>query len=80
MISILQFVLVCTDRPYLAIYPVHPVTIVILCIVFLNAIIGFSQEYKAEKAIDELKKMMIPSARVLRDGKIADIESSKLVV
>jgi len=52
---------------------------VILVIVFVNAIIGFSQEYKAEKAIDELRKMMNPSARVLRDGKVSEIDSSKLV-
>ncbi len=53
--------------------------IVILAIIILNAMIGFSQEYKAEKAIDELKKIMVPFARVIREGKVVEIESSKLV-
>lgn len=54
-------------------------SIVIFCIIFLNALIGFSQEYRAEKAIDELKKIMVPFSRVIRQGKIIEIDSSKLV-
>ncbi len=52
---------------------------VILAIVILNAILGFSQEYKAEKALELLKKMAAPHARVLRHGHQKLIEASKLV-
>jgi Ca2+-transporting ATPase len=43
-------------------------TIVILVIVLLNAILGFIQEYRAEKAMQALKQMAVTQARVLRDG------------
>jgi Ca2+-transporting ATPase len=43
-------------------------TIVILIIVLLNAVIGFFQEYRAEKAMQALKQMAVSQARVLRDG------------
>ncbi|MFN0213732.1 MAG: cation-translocating P-type ATPase [Saprospiraceae bacterium] len=54
-------------------------TIVILIIVFLNAIIGFVQEYRAGKAMDALKKMSVPSATVLREGIPALINAANLV-
>ncbi len=54
-------------------------TIAILVIVILNGVIGFIQEYRAEKAIEALTKMAEPSATVKRDGKIQTILSSKIV-
>ena len=54
-------------------------TIVILIIVFLNAIVGFIQEYRAEKAMDALKQMAITQAKVLRDGKVTFLSAVELV-
>lgn len=51
----------------------------ILLIVVLNAIMGVMQESKAEKALEALKSMSAPHARVIRDGKEAVIEASGLV-
>jgi P-type Ca2+ transporter type 2C len=48
-------------------------------IILLNAIVGVIQEYKAEKALDELKKMVIPFALVIRNGQKEKILSEDLV-
>ena len=51
----------------------------ILLIVVLNAIMGMVQESKAEKALDALKSMSAPHARVIRDGKESVIDAADLV-
>ncbi len=51
----------------------------ILLIVVLNAIMGVVQESKAEKALDALKSMSAPHARVVRDGHESIIDASLLV-
>jgi Ca2+-transporting ATPase len=53
--------------------------VAIAAIVALNAILGFSQEYRAEQAITALKRLTAPSARVRRDGRELEISSTKLV-
>lgn len=53
--------------------------IVILIIVFLNAVIGFIQEYKAEKSLEALQKMISPRAVVIRDGEETEIDVADLV-
>lgn len=52
---------------------------VILFIVILNATIGFFQKYKAEKALEALKNMLSPQAKVIRDGKVQEVEAKNLV-
>lgn len=54
-------------------------TVIILVIVLLNAIIGFVQEYRAEQAIEALKKMASAQAQVIRDGKPVLLETAQLV-
>ena len=51
----------------------------IVFIVVLNAIMGLVQESKAEKALEALKNMSAPHARVIRDGKEQLIQASELV-
>jgi P-type Ca2+ transporter type 2C len=51
----------------------------ILIIVFINATIGFIQEYRVEKAISQLKKLITLKSFVYRDGKLIQIPSTELI-
>jgi len=53
--------------------------LVILAVVFLNAIIGFVQESRAERAMEALKRLVVPYAKVLRQGAVTKISASHLV-
>lgn len=73
--AIVSFVVVCVEQNWGELF--EPA--LILLIVILNAIMGVYQEGKAEKALDALKNMSAPHARVIRDGKESIIDASQLV-
>jgi Ca2+-transporting ATPase len=54
-------------------------TVIIFAIIILNAVVGFIQEYRAEKAMEALKNMAASYARILREGKTIDIPAYDLV-
>ena len=73
--AIVSFVVVCVEKNWGELF--EPA--LILLIVILNAVMGVYQEGKAEKALDALKNMSAPHARVIRDGKESVIDASGLV-
>jgi Ca2+-transporting ATPase len=54
-------------------------TIIILAIIIVNAIIGFIQEFRAEKAMEALKNMTPSIARIIREGNTFEISAIDLV-
>lgn len=54
-------------------------SVIILAIVIVNALLSIFQEGKAEEAIAALKKMSSPTVKVVRDGRISEIQSTELV-
>lgn len=54
-------------------------SIIIIAIVIFNAIMGLVQEEKAEKSLEALKKMSAPSAKVIRDGRVQEIDALQVV-
>ena len=52
---------------------------VIMAVVLLNSVIGYIQEFKAEEGVRALKKLIVPKARVLRDGIEKEVNSLELV-
>jgi magnesium-transporting ATPase (P-type) len=54
-------------------------TVVILAVVIANAIIGYVQEGKAEKAMDAIRQMLAPQAAVIRAGERLSVAGEKLV-
>ena len=73
--AIVSFVVVCVEQNWGELF--EPA--LILLIVILNAVMGVYQEGKAEKALDALKNMSAPHARVIRDGKETVIDAAQLV-
>ncbi|MCL2473414.1 MAG: cation-transporting P-type ATPase [Alphaproteobacteria bacterium] len=54
-------------------------TVIILLVTIINAAIGFIQENKAEKALEDIKKMLSRKAMVVRDNTKAEIDAFELV-
>jgi Ca2+-transporting ATPase len=54
-------------------------SIIILLIVILSGVLGFLQDYRAQKAIEALKRMAAPTARVVRNGSTSLIQASRIV-
>lgn len=52
---------------------------VITGVIIVNALIGFVQEFKAEKAMDSLRKMIVSNSKVFRDGELVKVPSRELV-
>lgn len=73
--AVISFVIACVEgEPKEFFEP-----ILILLIVILNAVMGVMQESKAEKALDALKSLSAPHARVIRDGAEKVIDAVELV-
>ncbi len=53
--------------------------VVITIIIVLNALLGFVQDFRAERAMAALRQLAVPTVRVLRNGKRMDIQATELV-
>ncbi len=73
--AIVSFVIACIEGDPMEFF--EPA--LILLIVILNAVMGVMQESKAEKALDALKNMSAPHARVIRGGQETVVDASTLV-
>lgn len=73
--AVVSFVIICVEKNWGELF--EPA--LILLIVILNAAMGVYQEGKAEKALDALKNMSAPHARVIRDGEEKMIAAAELV-
>ena len=73
--AIISFVIACYEKEPMEFFE----PLLIMLIVVLNAVMGVMQESKAEKALDALKNMSAPHARVIRDGVEKIVEAAELV-
>ncbi|MGN0164675.1 MAG: calcium-translocating P-type ATPase, PMCA-type [Lachnospiraceae bacterium] len=73
--AIISFIIACYEKDPMEFFEPG----LILLIVILNAIMGVMQESKAEKALDALKNLSAPHARVIREGVEQVIEAAELV-
>ncbi|MFC7681670.1 calcium-translocating P-type ATPase, SERCA-type [Paenibacillus sp. GCM10028914] len=53
--------------------------VTIIAIIMINAVLGFVQEFRAERSLRALKQLSAPTAKVLRDGKVIHITAKGLV-
>ncbi len=52
---------------------------VLFALIIFNTVIGFTQEYKAERIMESLVKLVVPEAKVMRDNKLGLIPSAEIV-
>ena len=55
-------------------------TFIIISIIFLNAVVGTVQQFRADKAIENLKKLSACSVKVRRDGRETTVDSTEITV
>ena len=55
-------------------------TFIILSIIFMNAVVGTVQQFRADKAIENLKKLSSGTVKVMRDGEMTKIDSTQVTV
>ncbi|MFP4362250.1 MAG: cation-translocating P-type ATPase [Spirochaetia bacterium] len=53
--------------------------IAVVIVILLNALFGFVTEYRAEKSVEALRQMITPTAKVLREGTLSEIDAVNLV-
>lgn len=53
--------------------------VAVAVVIVLNALFGFVTEFRAEKAMDALKKMVVTTAKVIRDAKLMEVDATQLV-
>jgi len=53
--------------------------IAIFAVIIINALFGFITEYRAEKSVEELKRMVTTHAKVLREGQVKKIEAADII-
>ncbi|MFJ9700621.1 cation-translocating P-type ATPase [Streptomyces fradiae] len=53
--------------------------VVITVVLLVNALIGFLQEHRAERSLEALRRMLVPTARVRRDGEVRTVPARELV-
>jgi P-type Ca2+ transporter type 2C len=53
--------------------------VILLVLVLLNTLIGFAQEFKAEKLMESLERLVVSTAKVRRGGQIGEINATELV-
>jgi len=53
--------------------------LIIVLVILLDSVLGFFQEYRAEKTVAALRRLLKPTAKVVRDGRMVEIEAAEIV-
>lgn len=53
---------------------------VVAAVFIMNIVIGFIQEYKAEKTVDSIRSLSSPTANVVRDGKMVNVPTAEVIL